>query len=225
MYSLLDRFQAGLWGMAIGQDLVLPPEAEPQLESYLGYIPQVMLGHVTVLELLGTLSAGAFSRTDWSFYGTLSLAISGELNPTSRSYEAWSQKKVVLNEAALAWAMGCIDRRTSLVSVSETLTALDLDSREAAIVLAIYGALCLPGNWRLAFDRLVSISPAPHWTAPLLGCLLGTQGGTRAIPAELRLRYAVQGEQASITAEKMVRSWSGSLGGAIVTSPRRIHLS
>ncbi len=225
MYSLFDRFQGGLWGMTIGQDLVLPPESEPYLETYLGYIPQVMLGHVTVLELLSALSAGTFSQTDWSFYGTLSLAIAGDQNPTSHSYEAWSQKKVGLNEAVLAWAMGCIDRQTSLVSVAETLNSLELSPREAAIALAIYGALSLPGDWRLAFDRLISISPAPHWTAPLLGCLVGTQGGARAIPANLRLRYATQGEDASVRAETLVRSWSGSESGAIVTSPRRIHLS
>jgi hypothetical protein len=224
MYSLLDRFQGGLWGMTIGQDLVSLPEPEPQLQTYLSYIPQVMLGHVTVLELLSALSAGTFSRTDWSFYGTLSLVISGDLTPTSHSYEAWSQKKVVLNEAVLSWAMGCIDQRASLVLVAETLNSLELSPREAAIVLAIYGALSLPGDWTLAFDRLIGISPAPHWTAPLLGCLLGIQGTTRAIPPELRLRYATQGEEASIKAEKMVRSWSGSVGGAIVTSPRRIHL-
>lgn len=217
--------------MTIGQDLVssssLEPErdSEPDLETYLGYLPQVMLGHVSVLELLTGLSAGTFSRTDWSFYGTLSLAIAGNLTPTARDYEAWSQKKVVLNEAILAWVKGCIDQRASLLSVAETLQALDLSPQKAAIALAIYGALSLPGDWRLGFDRVVGISPEPRWTGPLLGCLLGSQGSARSIPANLRLRYATQGQAARITAETMVRSWSGSLGGAIVTSPRRIHLS
>jgi hypothetical protein len=224
MYSLLDRFQGGLWGMTIGHDLVLPPEPDAHLQTYLGYIPEVMLGHVTVLELLRALSAGSFSRTDWSFYGTLSLAISGELHPTVGSYEAWSQKKVALNADILTWAIGCLESRASLRSVGETLKPLELSPREAAIALAIYGALSLPGDWTLAFDRLVKISPAPHWTAPLLGCLLGIQGTVRGIPAELRLRYATQGTEARLQAEGLVRSWSGSVSGAIVTSPRRIHL-
>jgi hypothetical protein len=224
MYSLLDRFQGGLWGMTIGHDLVLPPEPDAHLQTYLGYIPQVMLGHVTVLELLRALSAGSFSRTDWSFYGTLSLAIAGELQPSKSSYEAWSQKKVALNEEVLAWAIGCLESRASLRSVEERLKSLELSHREAAIALAIYGALSLPGDWTLAFDRLIKISPAPHWTAPLLGCLLGIQGTKRGIPAELRLRYATQGTEARLQAEGLVRSWSGSESGAIVTSPRRIHL-
>ncbi len=224
MYSLFDRFQGGLWGMTIGQHHLSSPESEDDLETYLGYVPQVMLGHVTVLELLSALSAGTFSRTDWSFYGTLSLAIAGNLTPAFRDYEVWSQKKVALNEAVLNWAIGCRDRQASLELVAETLKALELSPREAAIALAIYGALSLPGDWRLAFDRILRISPAPHWTAPLLGCLLGAQGGARTIPAELRLRYAQQGETISLEAETLVRSWSGSLSGAIVTSPRRIHL-
>jgi hypothetical protein len=224
MYSLLDRFQGGLWGMTIGHDLVLPPEPDAHLQTYLGYLPEVMVGHVTVLELLRALSAGSFSRTDWSFYGTLSLAIAGELKPTLSSYEAWSQKKVTLNEDVLAWAMGCVEARASLVSVAARLKPLELSPNDAAIALAIYGALSLPRDWTLAFDRIVKMSPNPHWTAPLLGCLLGIQGTARAIPAVLRLRYATQGTEARLQAEGLVRSWSGSASGAIVTSPRRIHL-
>jgi hypothetical protein len=108
--------------------------------------------------------------------------------------------------------------------VGERLKPLELSPREGAIALALYGGLSLPGDWTLAFDRIVGMSPAPHWTAPLLGCLLGIEGTKRAIPAALRLRYATQGTQARLQAEGLVRSWSGSVSGAIVTSPRRIHL-
>jgi hypothetical protein len=225
MYSLLDRFQGGLLGMTIGQALGSQDLEPDDIAAYLDYIPQVMVGHVTVVELLGTLSAGTFSPTDWSFYGTLSLAIAGEFRPTARSLAAWSQKKVTLNEEIFTWATRCIETRASLVSVMESLKKLGLETREASIALAIYSALSLPGNWRLGFDRIVNASPMPQITAPLLGCLVGVQGTVRAIPAELRLRYEAEGVQARSQAQQLVRSWSGSVHGAIVTSPRRIHLT
>ncbi len=223
MYSLLDRFQGGLWGMTIGQALG-SQDLDPDIAAYLDYIPEVMVGHVSVVELLGTLSAGTFSSTDWSFYGTLSLAVAGEFRPTVQSLSTWSQKKVTLNEEIFTWAIRCIETRASLISVVESLKRSGLDSREASIALAIYSALSLPGNWKLGFDRIVNVSPNPQLTASLLGCLVGVQGTARAIPTELRLRYAAEGTKARSQAQQLVRSWSGSVDGAIVTSPRRIHL-
>jgi hypothetical protein len=224
MYSLLDRFQGGLWGMTIGHDLIAQDLEDPDLAAYLDYIPQVMVGHVSIVELLRSLSAGTFSPMDWSFYGTLSLAMAGELRPTIQSFTNWSEKKVTLHEEALTWAIGSIETRLSLVSVVTTSKQLFLDPREASIALAIYGGLSLPGNWDLVFNRIVKVSPMPSLTASLLGCLLGAQGTSRAIPAELRRRYESQGLSQRSQAERLVRSWSGSVTGAIVTSPRRIHL-
>jgi hypothetical protein len=224
MVLLIDRFQGGLWGMTIAQNLI-ESELSPELSAYLDYIPQVMMGHVSAVELLQVLSAGTFTAVDWSFYGTLSLAMAGEFCPTAQSFADWGQKKVALNQDMLTWARGGIANRSSLISVLESSKQLSLNSREQSIALALYGAMTVPGNWKLAFDRLVRVSSMPVMTAALLGCLIGVQGGVRAIPAELRLRYREEGNKARSQAEEMVRSWSGSGSGAIVTSPRRVHLS
>lgn len=166
-----------------------------------------------------------WTPTDWCFYATLSLAIAGQLKPTAQCYLEWTQKKVVLNDTVLDWVESCLQEGASLTAAIDSLRLLDLNAREQSIALALYGARSWPGEWRLGFDRIVRVSAEPNYIGPLLGCLLGVQGTAIGIPAELRLRYAIEGKQSRSQAEKLVRDWSGSLKGAIVTSPRRIHLT
>ena len=131
----------------------------------------------------------------------------------------------LIHQEILDWVRRCIENRASLATVRESLQLLSLDSVEQSIALAIYGSQSTPGNWTLAFNRILQVSPQPELTAPLLGCLLGVQFGQVKIPASPRVQYQAEGKICLEKARGLVKLWSGGQDDTLVVSPRRSHLS
>ena len=193
-------------------------------------IPNVMLGHVSYGDVVTYLEAGTdkpveVMSAEWSFYATLSLSIAGISKPTSQDYASWTQTKDMLNHEILNWVRRCMDHRESLAAARDSLQLLSLNSVEQSIVLAIYGSQSTPGNWMLAFSRILQVSLQPELTAPLLGCLLGVQFGQQGIPSSLRVQYQADGEICLEKARRLVKLWSGGQDETLVVSPRRSYLN
>ena len=193
-------------------------------------IPDVMLGHVSSKDVMTCLEASTDKpvtviSAEWSFYATLSLSIANLSKPTSQDYLSWTQTDDMLNHEILNWVQHCIEHRESLVATCDSLQGLSLNSVEQSIALAIYGSQSTSGNWMLAFNRILPISPQPELTAPLLGCLLGVQFGQLKIPAPWRVQYQAEGKFFLETARKLVKLWSGGQDDSLVVSPRRSYLS
>jgi hypothetical protein len=227
MYSLLDRFHGGLWGMTIANTLYSSPENKNKI---ILKIPDVMLGHVSCRDVMTCLNAstdkpGATTSAEWSFYAALSLSIAGISKPTVQDYASWTQTEKVVHQEILDWVRQCIENRESLATVRESLQLLPFNSVEQSIAIAIYGSQSTPGNWTLAFNRILKVSPQPELTAPLLGCLLGVQFGQLKIPSSLRVKYQAEGEICLEKARRLVKLWSGGQDETLVVSPRRLHLS
>ena len=193
-------------------------------------IPDVMLGHVSCRDLMTCLNTStdkpvAAISAEWSFYAALSLSIAGISRPTPQDYASWTQTENVLNHEILDWVRRCIQHRESLVTTRDSLQLLSLNSVEQSIALAIYGSQSTPGNWILAFNRILEVSPQPELTAPLLGCLLGTQFAQLKVPPSLRVQYQAEGKICLEKARGLVKLWSGGQDETLVVSPRRLHLS
>lgn len=193
-------------------------------------IPDVMLGHVSGRDVMTGLERitdqpVAVTSAEWSFYAALSLSIAGIPNPTPQDYASWTQTEngILLN--ILGWVTLCLQRRESLANIQDSLQLLSLNSVEQSIALAIYGSQSTPGNWMLAFNRILPISPQPELTAPLLGCLLGVQFGQLKIPPSLRVQYQAEGEICLEKSRRLVKLWSGGQDETLVVSPRRSHLN
>jgi len=227
MYSLLDRFHGGLWGMTIANTLASSPKND---NGIMLKIPDVMLGHVSCRDVMTCLEAStdkpvAVMSAEWSFYATLSLSIAGISKPTSQDYASWTQTKDVMNHEILDWVGRCVERRESLAATRDSLQLLSLNSVEQSIALAIYGSQSTPGNWILAFSRILQVSPQPELTAPLLGCLFGVQFGQQGIPSSLRVKYQADGKICLEKARGLVKLWSGGQDETLVVSPRRSRLN
>lgn len=193
-------------------------------------IPDVMLGHVSSRDVMTCLEASpdkpvAVISAEWSFYATLSLSIAGLSKPTAQDYANWTQTENVLNHEILDWVGRCIERRECLAATRDSLQLLSLNSVEQSIALAIYGSQSTPGNWILAFNRILQVSPRPELTAPLLGCLLGIQFGQQVIPSSLRAKYQADGKLCLEKARGLVKLWSGGQDETLVVSPRRSYLN
>lgn len=193
-------------------------------------IPDVMLGHVSGREVMTRLEGRtdksvAVTSAEWSFYAALSLSIAGILTPTPQDYASWTQTENGVHQEILDWVTQSIGHRESLAAVHDSLQLLSLNSLEQSIALALYGSQSTPGNWMLAFNRILPISLQPELTAPLLGCLLGVQFGQLKIPPSLRVQYQTEGEICLEKSRRLVKLWSGGQDETLVVSPRRLHLS
>ena len=193
-------------------------------------IPDVMLGHVSCRDVMTRLDASTnksipVTSAEWSFYASLSLSIAGIPKPTPQDYASWTQTENLIHQEILDWVRRCIENRASLATVRESLQMLSLNSVEQSIALAIYGSQSMPGNWILAFNRMLQVSPQPELIAPLLGCLLGVQSGQQGIPSSLRVQYQADGKVCLEKARGLVKLWSGGQDDTLVESPRRSHLS
>ncbi len=193
-------------------------------------IPAVMLGHVSCRDVMTCLDASTdqpvpVTSAEWSFYAALSLSIAGIPKPTPQDYASWTQPENVIHQEILDWVRRCIENRESLATVRESLQLLSFNSVEQSIALAIYGSQSTPGNWILAFNRILQVSPQLGLTAPLLGCLLGVQFGQQGIPPSLRVNYQAEGKIYLDKARGWVKLWSGGQDDTLVVSPRRSHLS
>ena len=193
-------------------------------------IPDVMLGHVSCRDVMTCLDASRDTpvpviSAEWSFYAALSLSIAGISKPTVQDYASWTQTEKVVHQEILDWVRRCIENRESLATVRESLQLLSFNSVEQSIALAIYGSQSTPGNWILAFNRILQVSQQAELTAPLLGCLLGVQFGQLKIPPSLRVQYQAEGKICLEKARGLVKLWSGGQDDALVVSPRRSHLS
>jgi len=227
MYSLLDRFHGGLWGMTIANTLASSPKNN---NGIMPRIPGVMLGHVSCKDVTTCLEAStdnpvAIISAEWSFYATLSLSIAGISKPTPQDYASWTQTKDVLNHEILDWVERCVKHRESLAATRDSLQLLSLNAVEQSIALAIYGSQSTPGNWILAFNRILQVSPRPELTVPLLGCLLGVQFGQQVIPSSLRVKYQADGKLCLEKARGLVKLWSGGQDETLLVSPRRSYLN
>lgn len=227
MYSLIDRFHGGLWGMTIANTLASSAKND---NGMMRRIPDVMVGHVSCKELMTCLEACtdkpvAVISAEWSFYATLSLSIAGISKPTAQDYASWTQTKNVLNHEILEWVGQCVKHRKSLAATRDSLPLLSLNPVEQSIALALYGSQSTPGNWMLAFSRILQVSPQPELTAPLLGCLLGVQFGQQGIPSSLRVHYQADGKICRVKARRLVKLWSGGQDETLVVSPRRSYLN
>jgi hypothetical protein len=227
MYSLLDRFHGGLWGMTIANTFASSPKNN---NGIMLIIPNVMLGHVSYTDVVTCLEASTDKpveviSAEWSFYATLSLSIAGISKPTSQDYASWTQMENVLNQEILDWVGRCVKHRESLADARDSLQLLSLNSAEQSIALAIYGSQSTPGNWILAFNRILQVSPRPELTLPLLGCLLGVQFGQQVIPSSLRAKYQADGKICLEKARGLVQLWSGGQDETLVMSPRRSYLN
>lgn len=193
-------------------------------------IPDVMLGHVSCKDVVTCFNAStdkpvAITSAEWIFYAALSLSIASISNPTPQDYASWTQTENVLNHETLDWIEQSIGHRESLAAAHDSLQRLSLNSVEQSIALAIYGSQSTPGNWILAFNRMLQVSPQPGLTAPLLGCLLAVQFGQQGIPPSLRVNYQAEGKVCLEKARGLVKLWSGGQDDTLVVSPRRSHLS
>ena len=193
-------------------------------------IPDVMLGHVSCSDVMTCLNTSTDTpvpviSAEWSFYATLSLSIAGISKPTPQDYASWTQTENVLNHKILDWVGQCIQHRESLAAAYDSLQMLSLNSVEQSIALAIYGSQSMPGNWILAFNRMLQVSPQPELIAPLLGCLLGVQSGQQGIPSSLRVQYQADGKVCLEKARGLVKLWSGGQDETLVVSPRRLNLN
>ncbi|MCY7405870.1 MAG: hypothetical protein LH631_00425 [Alkalinema sp. CAN_BIN05] len=227
MYSLLDRFHGGLWGMTIASTFASSPKNN---NGIILRISDVMLGHISYGDVVTCLEAStdkpvSVISAEWSFYATLSLSIASLPKPTPQDYASWTQGENVLNQEILDWVGRCIKHRESLAATRDSLQLLSLNSVEQSIALAIYGSQSTPGNWILAFNRILQVSPQPELTAPLLGCLLGVQFGQQGIPSSLRVKYQAEGKICLEKARGLVKLWSGAQDETLVVSPRRSYLN
>lgn len=227
MYSLLDRFHSGLWGMTIANTFASSPKNNNRI---ILRIPNVMLGHVSYGDVVTCFEASTDKpveviSAEWSFYASLSLSIAGLSKPTDQDYANWTQTESVLSHEILDWVGRCVKYRESLAATRHSLQLLSLNSVEQSIALAIYGSQSTPGNWMLAFSRILQVSPQPQLTAPLLGCLLGVQFGQQGIPSSLRVQYQGEGKICLEKARGLVELWSGGQDETLVVSPRRLHLN
>lgn len=193
-------------------------------------IPNVMLGHISYGDVVTCLEASmdkpvAVISAEWSFYATLSLSIAGLSKPTPQDYDSWTQTQDVLNHEILDWVGQCVKHRESLAATRDSLQLLSLNPVEQSIALAIYGSQSTPGNWILAFNRILQVSPQPELTAPLLGSLLGIQFGQQMIPPSLRVQHQAGGKICLEKARGLVKLWSGGQDETLVVSPRRSYLN